>query len=296
MAYDNRNKDEARRWAWNRICERIPNVLRKKARVYTLIGDTTLELEVALSKGFSDINVIGVDVREEPVQRWREAGGLAIQAPIAAVVAFSKVKPQGVIADFCSGISVKNFNSFTMAFARTAIPGCVVINMLRGRDEVNKFRGQYQDAFLESVGEDKLIPMARKRSVLLLHELFQRLCKREIAKFFEPIDALNLTPVEQLALAMGSKYSTIFDRLFREFSGKLNPQFYEYQSQDSNQWFDTLAINAIVSPDDCLPPRLLDDELWECDVQVVKRRLAALEAVRTMRLNELGERKRRLFE
>ena len=137
--YQNVTKARAREWAWDCICDRIKSN-RKNARVFVLIGDTTNELDIALKRGFSADNVIGVDIRDKPIRMWREQGGIAIKAPLEMVVGLSKVPPSGIIADFCSGIDEVTYTSFLSAMSSAVSPGCIVINLLRGRDKIKDFR------------------------------------------------------------------------------------------------------------------------------------------------------------
>ena len=93
MRYQNQTKRTMRNWTWNQLAKRIPNKDdRRKARVYCLIGDTTEDLETAEKKDFSRHNVVGVDIDTKKVQQWRDAGGLAIQAPLEVVLAYSKIQ------------------------------------------------------------------------------------------------------------------------------------------------------------------------------------------------------------
>jgi hypothetical protein len=285
--YVNITKRSARGWAWNQLKKRIRHP--KKARVYCLIGDTTEELETAQKKGFSPYNVIGVDVQEEAVRRWRQAGGLAIQAPIEAVINFSKVQPHGVIADFCGGLTEMSFRTFEIAIYKTAISGGIVMNLLRGRDEIKKFRPEGLENFLKS--NDQMSQMIKKRSVVLLYQLFDCLYR-------DHPDIVDCTErMRQLAKSerMLRKHIGVFrelqdrvDTYFEEFRDKLAPEFYEYKSQDSSQMFDSLAINSFMAADDCV----LRTDWSKYNVEVIQRRLVALEAVRTTKLNKLPERRR----
>lgn len=284
MKYDNPTKAQARGWAWNRIAERIRGSFnRKRARVYCLIGDTTHELEVAEAKGFSRLNVIGVDIRKEPVEMWRAAGGLAIQAPIDAVLLFSKIKPQAVIADFCGGLNEASWGTWE-ALSCVQHPGCIVMNLLRGRDKIKQYR---PDPFLDIVKrvDSRTAKLYKKRPMILLSSLF---CKLFGDVLFEGIDDNDVAITR---LATDKKFFAHFMHKFDEFIGALDPQFYEYKSADSFQWFDSIAINSCVRPESALPGEYSEEECTK-----IKRRLAALEAVRTQRLNALPDRRRLMVE
>tara|TARA_Y100000034_G_C6826553_1_gene372702 strand:- start:215 stop:1105 length:891 start_codon:yes stop_codon:yes gene_type:complete len=294
MKYNNPIKGSARGWSWNRICERIRTKdERRRARVFVLIGDTTEELRVAQSKGFSHFNVIGVDLRPEPVKAWREAGGLAIQAPIEVVVSLSKVAPQAVIADFCGGITDMSVNTFLIALLRCKTPGCVVMNMLRGRDQIEDYRcvpmGMLAEAGLDGMG--------KKRSTIILLDLFRRLYREEIISDLG-IDRWPPTKVQM------EEIQACFNERFDEFKRILRPDFHEYKSVDSNQYFDSLAVDTTMRIDSAIGDyghdvekiliEILEDGGFE--MSSVKRRMAALEAVRTQKLNELKPHYRPKYE
>jgi hypothetical protein len=281
--YDNLIKSAARGWAWNRISDRIKNTdARRRARVYCLIGDTVKELETAEKKGFSKFNVIGVDVRKESVEAWRAAGGIAIQAPLEAVIALSKYDPSAVIADFCGGLTKTSLFTFHIALHRTMAPGCIVVNLLRGRDHAKHF-GPSEDV-VKVIKEQHLqyAKTIKKRSVILFYDLFKGLYGDTIMnniKFNVPVDI-------QFKLAEQE-----FDKYFNMFKSKTNPQFYDYKSQDSNQYFDSLALNSIQEkPNKEVALQLIESfNENKYDFLKIKRRLAAMEAIRTQKIRQMKQ-------
>ena len=317
MKYDNPIKGAARGWAWNRICDRIRSKdERRRARIFVLIGDTIEELRVAQTKGFSHFNVIGVDVRPEPVKAWREAGGLAIQAPLEAVIAFSKHDPSAVIADFCGGISDVSFLTFLVSLFRTKLPGCIVMNLLRGRDEIDNYRPDNFLNFCKTAGDDRLSQVSKKRSFIVLMNLFQRIYSQTIATDLK-IKTWPPTPEQFKAV------EDQFKGFWPDFQRGLSPQFHDYQSKDSSQYFDSLAINSIgldymllfgsrgefklgtkLSPEDRAygleqmrnRAQFLVTSSGKYDIKSIKQRLAALEAVRTKKLLELKPHYRPKYE
>jgi hypothetical protein len=277
VKYDNATKASSRGWAWNRICEEIRGSFnRKRARIYVLIGETNAELETAERKGFSRHNVIGVDLEKEHVQRWRAAGGLAIQAPLEAVITFSKVYPQGIIADFCNGVTVENVHTVMCALFHCVAPGCVIANLLRGRDKIKTFSLPY---FQINPQEFK------RRSRVLWEEIFANIIYHNYG-----VDLYN----DERAYSRNSEWAAICQNAYDEMVERFQPNFSSYRSEDSGQWFDTLALKATLSPEDILPLRqeTVDRLSQKYDVALVKRRLAALEAVRTKKLQQLPRHKR----
>lgn len=286
--YENVTKSQSRGWAWNRICDRIRRKEgRKRSRIFVLIGDTTKELETARSKGFSDHNVIGVDIREEPVKAWREQGGIAIQAPIDMVVALSKTPPNAVIADFCAGLDDTTYTSMLAALSHTVLPGCIVINLLRGRDKIKQFRRPHLLEMLQALGGNELEQAGKNRAYVLLTQIF--------FEHYYQDDNLDVDPgMSQAAFmqAMDQIHKT-FDRQFGTFIRSTSPKKHSYQSADSNQYFDSLAINPIPNFELSKPIKWTNTGF---DEATVRRRLAAMEAIRTQRLQKLPERKRRQLE
>jgi hypothetical protein len=300
MKYNNQTKRVSRGWAWNQLVKRIggSNMRRRKARIYCLIGDTTEDLVTAEKKGFSRYNVVGVDLKKEAVEKWRAAGGLAIQAPIEVVLAFSKVRPAGVIADFCGGLTDTTYKAVLEGCSRTVAPGCIVMNLLRGRDKINTFLPRSLRHLIE-VNHPEIVKFSKKRSVILLYQLFD-LMYRDHPEILECAEEMhNLREDDSALRRRFGVYRELQDRVdvyFAEFVGKIAPEFHEYKSEDSNQYFDSLAINAFVGAEQDIPSANSSGEWWEkYDMKKYLNRLAALEAVRTTRINKLGHRKSRMY-
>lgn len=130
--YDNATKADARNWAWNRICNRWPaRYMKRDVKVAVLIGDTNLELDTGIRKGFRAENIIGIDRRPEAVAMWREAGGTGICADLMEI----DIPVDAAILDFCSGFNLNNYQAACYWLMRA---GIVITNMLRGRDQVKK--------------------------------------------------------------------------------------------------------------------------------------------------------------
>lgn len=298
--YNNITKAQARGWSWNQLVKRIPHKLnRRKARVYVLIGDTTLDLEKAISKDFHELNVVGVDVRKEPVEAWRKAGGLAIQAPMEAVVALSKVPPKGVIMDFCSGINDTVYRTFNTALLNMPLGGCIVVNMMRGRDQIKKFRDEKLMKLAEVVSP-KTAEGCKKRSYVLIMDMFQSLMMKN-PNFQEKVDELHglmdrmiENPKNLRAYRQADAY--FLDELFAPFHRRINPSFHSYKSEDSNQYFDMLSVNTFSSGLSDLDKEQIEKMNPSYDWKTIKRRMAALEAVRTQKLEKMSERKRILID
>lgn len=127
------NKNNWRRWKWNRIHELL-EVPPSKATVFYLAGPDDLDRQVARSHGFRDENLIAVDRCKQNVEMRRSEGKLAIADDLfAAVHWWPRTKRVDVVdADLCCGYS------HDLPFQFIALVGIgvrvVAVNLLRGRD------------------------------------------------------------------------------------------------------------------------------------------------------------------
>lgn len=291
--YQNQTKRTHRGWTWNQLVKRLGKGNIPRARVFCLIGDTVEDLEVAQSKGFSIHNVIGVDLDLEKVERWREAGGLAIQAPLEAVVAHSKIRPQGLVADFCNGINSVAIYTLLNAYFTSGEPGAIVVNLLRGRDQVKKVK----DLFVRP-GEVSDIKLAgvNPKDIGTFPDI-----SLDMNEFFFDMYVENMFPKQRSFLLLLYLHAVLngqdlfLDEAFiRDFFESVQPETTAYKSEDSNQYFDLVALNTLdrVKFDPNGVDRISSFTDWsDYDIPLVKRRLAALEAVRTQRLKAMPLKK-----
>jgi hypothetical protein len=131
---DYREKNNWRRWVWNRIEERLDGNLHEKTAVY-LAGEENLDAQVAIKKGFSACNLVAVDKSQAKVSAMRRAGVLAICDDVFRVIR-EFPKPIDVInLDFCCGLTLPILQDLcalqTDPNSRNAI---FALNFLRGRD------------------------------------------------------------------------------------------------------------------------------------------------------------------
>jgi hypothetical protein len=105
--YNFGNKNNWRRWVWNRICEKYKRP-RGDALIVYLAGAEDLDRRIAIEKGFKPYNLIAVDKDENVVNQLRQKGALAIQGDLFEVLkGFNGTDYQIdiLIADICSGVS-----------------------------------------------------------------------------------------------------------------------------------------------------------------------------------------------
>ncbi len=121
--YSKDSKLHWRNWGWSRIAERlhpkfnaddgrrkisdlqIREACSDKIAIY-LLGDKGLDYEVAIRKGFSPYNLIGVDKDRKCVENARNRRRIAICADISELLARwpEHTKFGVVMADYCGGI------------------------------------------------------------------------------------------------------------------------------------------------------------------------------------------------
>jgi hypothetical protein len=139
--YDFGPKNNWRRWAWNRICERL-SCQRKDAIVVYLAGEEDLDRYIAVSKGFNPNNLIAVDINYNVIKKIKEKGGLAIHGNILNVIQSFydlNTKIDVLICDFCHGLN-KEIDNLAYHLSSPKFARCfndksvILINMLRGRE------------------------------------------------------------------------------------------------------------------------------------------------------------------
>lgn len=100
------DKNNWRRWVWNRICERLTKPRRDAVVVY-LPGKEDLDRKVAVERGFSPYNLIAVDRSPSVVSIMKAKGALCIEGNLIDVLQCFKntnVRVDVVLADLCCGL------------------------------------------------------------------------------------------------------------------------------------------------------------------------------------------------
>ena len=144
--YSCRAKDQWRHWVWNRISERIPKVnmatgeRRSQATVLYLVGPDDHDRELAISKGFADLNVIAVDIDRKCVAAVRQKKHLGICGRLEDLLTMwpADWPIDAVLADFTCGLDRKTMMGFmaSLFVSRGLRMGRTVlaVNIQRGRD------------------------------------------------------------------------------------------------------------------------------------------------------------------
>lgn len=157
--YKGHTKQTWRGWWWNRIADRIAvneagqRVVSRSARreilkdkiVLYLVGPNDTEREIALSKGFSNENLVAVDLSEANVSSARKGGAVAICDSMESILLnWPRSTPIAAISmDLCCGfttdvIRLPGVIGTSFGVRRGTV---IAVNLLRGRDtRIHEFR------------------------------------------------------------------------------------------------------------------------------------------------------------
>jgi hypothetical protein len=291
-AYANGTKQTWRGWQWNKIVEKLcrgrslgpastKEILKTKTILY-LVGPHDIDREVAIKKGFSNENLIAVDIERDRVVSARNGGGFALHGGLSDVLAAWPVDRSidGIVADFCAGIDDR-FNTFAMALANVKFTKCVVaVNLLRGRDKIND---SVRNAMLEAIPKD--VYDQSKDCGGHWHEFKHRGYFAWLKIAGHAAEALNIIRFRDRGEPMST---TDFRETSERILAEMNPVFYSYKS--GVQVFDSVVLensNFQVkrSFSHGVHRKMLSavDAVFGCGVKKARRQIAATMAVRTMK-------------
>lgn len=224
--YDFGSKNNWRRWAWNRLDERIRD---KDAGVCLYLPSADdIDRDIATGKGFKDNNLIGVERKSVALALARRRGGLVISGDwweAVQAVARSDTSISAVFADFCYGIPndrslVDMINPFSLP---SAVDTVVAFNFMRGRDAPsNGLRVVYE----KYVGKHRGKLFAHIAMALTVAGVY-----RNILRHGESIRE------QWIDFAM----RRVFPRYPSFDCSVLNPAFASYRSA-SGQYFDSVVM------------------------------------------------------
>ncbi len=150
MDYKFGNKNNWRRWAWNRIEERVAH--KRNGIILFLAGPDAADIAEARRRGFDVRNMIAIEKDPAVVSLLRSAGVLTIDGDLTDVL-YSWPLDRDVsviVADFCSGLEDKIIGCFqTVLTGNPSFYSSVIVgNFLRGRDKSsNYYRSYLADGF-----------------------------------------------------------------------------------------------------------------------------------------------------
>lgn len=255
--YDARSKESHRGWAVNRIIERL-SVPVDKAVVMYLVGPEDIDGTLFLRKGFSEANLIAVDVNSQAVKSARMGGRIAVNENISSVLSCWNDSPLDVLhLDTCSTVStcVKLINN---AHHGGAISDRSVIycNMQRGREKRPERVQSQKSLYGDHRGE------------WLFHTVTSRVAFMDSFKFCDDKSRPKV-------------WIACLDVLLAELLDHCRPAYASYRS--NRVVMDSVVIRAP------RPPRLLvETGVGPKQDLRTRRKLAARKAVATQRRKTTG--------
>jgi len=129
-------KNNWRRWAWNRLAERI-DVPARDAIVLYLAGAEDRDRRIALERGFRPDNLIAIESHASTLREIRRKRTLCIHGDFwATVYSWPRHIPiHGIIGDFCCGLDHNTGSKIMGLIAfKPTLSVAAAFNFLRGRD------------------------------------------------------------------------------------------------------------------------------------------------------------------
>lgn len=268
------NKNNWRRWLWNRIQARV-NYRKDEAIVLYLAGESDLDRAIAISKGFNPTNLVSVERDSSTCIKIRKRGVLSVCADVKDVLpAWPAHTPiAAVVLDMCSGIENELIDMLRGTLTAPPFLNCVwAFNFMRGRDSsTNWLRSELSRNF----GREK-------HRGMVLEEWLTSFLVFNIIEECHP-EWITSTDADErkVDLLWFSKYSAVLRQ-------HALPEFNSYKS-NSGQMFDSLVWTSPFS-------KLLSDQKkdWAAAMyrsegmdRKVRRKIAPVLAHRTMRMREL---------
>ena len=270
MEYKYGNKNQWRRWMWNRVAESTKN--RREKKVLYLAGPDAHDVGAASLRGFDKRNMIAVEKDPNALRNIRGSGLLAIDGEICDVMeAWPQELPVGVvIADFCSGMESKIVNRIAMGSAHhwPFIDTTFCFNFLRGRDPSSK------DDRSRFIGCDRI------KNPLHRGEIFFNLY---VASFL-----MNSIRADSSFDGAWDIPELQIDRAWDFVTLQAQPKFYSYRSTAGSQYFDSVVFSSVMGTnlrhvygsDACTSPK----QVVPVELIPQRRRTSAVLAHRTQRM------------
>lgn len=251
--YDNETKRHWRKWAWKRIA----SAASPGWRVVYLIGDSALDHQEAESRGLVGI---GVDCISTNVANARSKGAIAVNDRLHRQVI--SIRPDALLADMLGGLTAKSFNGILYTAMGSGVK-FVVWNGLRGMDHPVEHDGLSVVDW--SSGRPHRTHVGKHRGKMAVLQVCSMFCLQRDGRL----------DIERNARQQLLVYQSEVDALCRQ----MRPSFYSYRSEDSGQWFDSVAfsIGWLNAGHDALSLKETRKN------KVSKRRAAAAKAVATKR-------------
>lgn len=274
------SKNNWRRWEWNRIDELLP-VPRKEATVLYLPGEQDLDRVEAVRRGFSDNLLFAVDRDGQVIDSLRDRQVSALRGNIIDVLYAWKGTIDVVVADFMGGLSDRTLDFIVALQESESIEPhhtVIAVNMMRGRDASGAIA---MDLLRENneTGRRLGLPHTEgdKHRGRALYGLISGWWAGYADKVCGPV---VLYSVGNKHIPIVKHRETIMHPVFHDFRLRSpgNPLHASYKS-------GRLSMDSLVFRWPGLPPGI-DPLNWpQLRVRKMKRQIAAVRAVRTMRSN-----------
>lgn len=266
------NKNNWRRWVWNRIAEKV-DVPVKDAIVLYMAGELDHDRTVAIKKGFKAHNLISIERDRAVADALRDKRVLTICANIIEVLQSwpLKKKVHAIYLDMCSGLENSLVDVLRYApFMPPFFDAVWIFNLMRGRD---RSTGWLRDELAINFGREKHRGIILKEW-LNLYLGISAIRERHPEWIHEREDGANEVNLMRLA-----SYTSVLNTAS-------NPQFNSYKSA-SGQIFDSLIW---ISPFRVLVTSekkewALSNHSHSLRNKTVCRQVSAILAHRTMRMN-----------
>lgn len=296
MNYKFGNKNNWRRWVWNRIDERL-TVPKKDAVILYLAGKDNIDRDVALFHGFKSDNLIAIEKDMDAIRELRKKGALCINGDIIETASNwpLRIPVHVLLLDFCHGLTNKVLGDIPLlsilhpSFMETII----VINMLRGRDsQSNVVRKWWIDHWCKAGYEYSDI-LHRGRLFASEFMLWNRMAYLNALQYKDNSWQGVASIANQTMLKLSKESSMSLEDynllLLKMDNNAMRAAFNQYKST-SNQIFDSAVICPILpSINRSTFEKYREFKITECikmkRTSNVVHKISAILAHRTMRLN-----------
>ena len=269
------NKNNWRRWAWNRIAEHCP-VPKSEARVLYMPGPEDNDRDLAKRHGFKDWNLIGVDLCRQVVSKHRAMGKVMVRLDAVDAAYHGRSDFDVFFLDFLGDAPGR------LIEAMVAMPGGVLccLNMLRGRTGPKTKSNPFWTIARTSMAMDEAKWGAEfggpssdwklHRGMMLNTSVFAAWTSGAIYRY-----GLNAQEIFQSGLLPGNLAAELYSRWdVRDFRS--------YRSQNG------LIYDSIVFRVRDGAPEVVRNPLWDAEALVPRRLIAAAKALSTMQRRPSG--------
>jgi len=236
-------KKNWRRWAWNRVVERL-SVPPAEALVVYLAGADDFDREVALQKGFKAHNLIAVERDKKALAALRSRGVLCIHGDFLDTLYSwpAHTNVHAVIGDLCCGLDVDlaiKIGRLSLSPAlRTGLAN--TWNFMRGR-ELSGFNKIFDnDWAIQGLAAEAEMPKSKAREEILHRgKLLVKALAMDMSCIRLRNAGVKMEEPEDVMAALNS-HVDVHRQAMRSLCDLTNPIFNSYRST-SGQTFDSVV-------------------------------------------------------